>query len=150
MSLLKNVFKFFKLSHPRKDRVWKSNNGHGLPDHQRILGSGRRQGSLLPLLLLSFAVYSYTVSPVSEVHWAVFSRSSLHPCSFVCRAVSVVCRAVSVVCRAVSVVCLHGCLHWPNCPPQAVMVWTPLQNVFCYWSSWPQVQLKRRRDQLQF
>ena len=61
------------------------------------------------LILLSFAVY--TVSPASTVNWAVFSRSSLHPCSFVCSAVSVG-----------QVVLLR-----------LFMVWAPQQNVF--WDS---------------
>ena len=50
-------------------------------------GSGGWWYWLHRYLLLSFAIY--TVSPISKVNWAVFCRSSLHPYSFVCNAVSV-------------------------------------------------------------
>ena len=93
--------------------------------YQRSTLEGR--DSAIVSLPLSFGVY--TVSSVSRVNRAVFCRSSLHPYRFVCSAVSV------------------G--HWPNGPPQAVMVWTPLQNVFCCLVLLA-TGAKRRRDQLQF
>ena len=45
--------------------------------------------------------------------------------------------------------CLQCCLRWPSGPPQAVMVWAPLQNVICCLVLLA-TGTKRRRDQLQF